>query len=331
MAHQFESGMFGNATPAWHGLGVVIPGHATTEEALRLGGINWEVEKRPAYTLNGKGEIISMPGRCAVVRKTDDAVLGDVSDDYQVIQIEQAFKAVDVMVGSKEAKWETALAVKGGRQYAGIVSLKHSGVEIRKGDRHFRFLTVIGDHTGGGSVKYFPTDVRVVCANTIDAALGSRDARLTLNISHRGDVSEKLADAASVLEAADEYFAGFDEFMRALASQKVTKGKLAEWIEAIMPAPKDGETPGLKAAQTSHAAKVALLKDCIAQETLLLPARTATAGASAYELFNGFTRYIDHNVAKGADRFEYAMVGTGSNAKNAAVKSLAKVFGVPLK
>lgn len=332
MAHQFESGMFGNATPAWHGLGVVIPGHATTEEALRLGGIDWEVEKRPAYTLDGKGNIIAMPNRCAIVRKTDDAVLGDASDDYQLIQIRQAFSAVDIMVGEKEAKWETALAVKGGKQYAGVLSLAQTGIEIRKGDKQFPFLTVIGTHDGSGSVKYFPTFVRVVCANTIDAALGRRDASLTLNISHRGDVEEKLSDAASVLEASAGYFAGFGEFLQTLVTKKVTKGKLAEWIEAVMPSPKAGDTPGLKAAQTAHAAKVQLLLDCVKQETLLLPERTRTAGESAYELFNGYTRFIDHNVAasKGEGQFEYAMVGTGNAAKSNAVKALGKVFGVAL-
>ena len=42
----------------WHGLGTIVQEAMTSEEALELSGLNWNVESRPIFTNEG----IEIPG-----------------------------------------------------------------------------------------------------------------------------------------------------------------------------------------------------------------------------------------------------------------------------
>src|SRR5258708_20606836 len=105
MPAEFESGFFGNNVAAWHGLGTVIAEDVvTTEEALRLSGLDWNVSKQPIYLADGR----EIPNSRAITRDTDGAVLGVVGEDYRPVANSEAFAFVDHLFKSEEAKWHTA-------------------------------------------------------------------------------------------------------------------------------------------------------------------------------------------------------------------------------
>ncbi len=98
--------------PAWHQLGTVIAEAATSAEAIHLAGLNWTVEQQPVYLGSGK----RIPDRLANVRGDTGAVLGVVSTGYQVFQNEDCFDFMDALVADRLAKFETAGALREGRQ-----------------------------------------------------------------------------------------------------------------------------------------------------------------------------------------------------------------------
>ena len=51
MSHNFSSGVF-LATPAWHRLGWVIRKPISSEEAIKLAGLDWQIIKQPICRVN---------------------------------------------------------------------------------------------------------------------------------------------------------------------------------------------------------------------------------------------------------------------------------------
>ena len=79
MAHEVENMYYvsneqnGRFVP-WHGLGVSVEEAPTSEEAIRLAGLDWIVKQSPVYTDSG----LEIPGYKANVRSSDNIILGIV-------------------------------------------------------------------------------------------------------------------------------------------------------------------------------------------------------------------------------------------------------------
>lgn len=330
----FESGAFGRNTPAWHGKGNV---HVETfvfedifpeDGSLGVAGINWDVEKRKLYVPSSAGSMVEVPGLRGITRKLDDAPLGVVGSGYSPIQNRDIFRFVKEAMSDKVLRWDTAVSLDGGRTVAGVLLCTDSGVELVKGDRHFLFLAVVTTHDGSGSAKVFPTDVRIVCANTARAALNSRDRTLTVNVRHSGAVETKLDAAQDILHRADAQYRRMLEWQRSLTDIHATNKQVAAVCESLFPTQKD-ETPRSKTIREN---KVLALQSAIRTEMKLLPQWAESGGgASAYNIFNGITRYVDHTVGeRKEDRFEYAMLKGGNDLKEQGALVVANVFDVPL-
>src|SRR5262249_22584665 len=106
MAHEIDittgtAAVFVTGTPAWHRLGRVIAEAATSAEAIRLAGLDWEIEQwpllacGPTTTEEPAGRYAPCPGTVANVRTDTGAVLGVVSRDYRVFQNREAFAFMD--------------------------------------------------------------------------------------------------------------------------------------------------------------------------------------------------------------------------------------------
>jgi hypothetical protein len=82
---------------AWHGLGQIVGDYPTSAEAIRYAGLDYTVEKRPLFTNALNNELtgfdpdfatskLDVPAFFATVRNDNDAVLGVVGKDYEVVQ-----------------------------------------------------------------------------------------------------------------------------------------------------------------------------------------------------------------------------------------------------
>ena len=107
--HTGKAAVFVTGEPPWHGLGTVIDNAVTSQEAIKLAGLDWKVQKwlltanKPEYA-----EEVSVPGWFATVRTDTNAVLGVVSRQYRVLQNTEAFTFMDQAIQEGAAMWETA-------------------------------------------------------------------------------------------------------------------------------------------------------------------------------------------------------------------------------
>ena len=115
MAHEVEQIFYvsneenGRFVP-WHGLGIPVGDALTSDEAIKVAGLDWEVIPTPII-VNGK----EVDDYKANVRSSDGKILGVVGNKYKIIQNNQAFTFTDELIGD-DCKYETAGSLFGGRK-----------------------------------------------------------------------------------------------------------------------------------------------------------------------------------------------------------------------
>ena len=210
----------------WHGLGVRVEEAPSSQEALRLSGLDWQVIQQPIATVDGT----PIPGYRANLRDTDQQVLGVVTDRYRVVQNEEAFAFTDGLLG-EGVKYETAGSLQNGRKIWLLAKLPDK--YIIEGDQIDPYLVFSNSHDGSGSIKVAMTPVRVVCQNTLNLALSS--AKRVWSTIHVGDLAGNMTEAHNTLLMAEKYMGQLGlEFSR-LSQVKLSDQKVLDFIDQLLP------------------------------------------------------------------------------------------------
>ena len=199
---------------AWHNLGQIVEQYPTSAEAIKYAGLDFEVVKSPLYThgkeisIGNNGEIkeggnILLPDSFATMRTDTNQVFGVVGKDYQIVQNADAFAFFDAIVGGGDGiLYETAGALGNGERIF-ITAKLPDYIRVGNGDdvtEKYIFLTT--SHDGTGSITAAFTPIRVVCQNTLNAALG--DMSNVVRIRHTSGAKQRLENAHKVMGLANE-------------------------------------------------------------------------------------------------------------------------------
>lgn len=224
MAANVET-MFSVREKPWHGLGTIVAEAPSSSEALRLAGLDWEVEQQAIFTKSGVVE-----GFKANVRSTDKKVLGVVSDRYKIIQNKDAFAFTDKLLGAG-VRYETAGSLQAGKKIWLLATLPKE--YIIAGERISPYLVFSNTHDGSGAVRVAITPIRVVCNNTLNLALNT--ATRSFSMVHTGDIRGKVSEAKQTLFMADQYMENLGREFERLRKVKVTDQQVKEYIELLLP------------------------------------------------------------------------------------------------
>ena len=224
MAANVET-MFSVREKPWHGLGTIVAEAPSSSEALRLAGLDWEVEQQAIFTKSGVVE-----GFKANVRSTDKKALGVVSDRYKIIQNKDAFAFTDKLLGAG-VRYETAGSLQGGKKIWLLATLPKE--YIIAGERISPYLVFSNTHDGSGAVRVAITPIRVVCNNTLNLALNT--ATRSFSMVHTGDIGGKVNEAKQTLFMADQYMENLGREFERLRKVKVTDQQVKEYIELLLP------------------------------------------------------------------------------------------------
>lgn len=228
MAANVESMFYVREVP-WHGLGINVEEAPTSEEAIRLAGLDWDVLQTPVYMENG----IEIPNYKANVRSTDNACLGIVTDRYKIVQNNEAFEFTDSLIGETEdgvVKYETAGSLAGGKRIWLLAKMPTKSIV---GDNVDPYMVFTNSHDGSGAIKIAMTPIRVVCQNTLNIAL--HNAKRQWSTKHVGDMQSKLDEAKLCLQLANEYMINLDIEADRLANAKLYEEQIAEILDEMFP------------------------------------------------------------------------------------------------
>lgn len=225
MAANVETMFYVRETP-WHGLGTRVLEAPSSQEALRLSGLDWNVIQEPIYTKENE----RIPSYKANVRDSDRKTLGVVTDRYKAIQNTEAFAFTDALLG-EGVRYETAGSLQDGKR---IWLLAHMPHEYIIGGEHISpYLVFINTHDGSGAVRVAVTPVRVVCSNTLNLALAQ--AKRSWSMIHTGNVQGKLEEAKETLLMAREYMDELGKEFENLRKKELSDKKVLDFIEILIP------------------------------------------------------------------------------------------------
>jgi phage/plasmid-like protein (TIGR03299 family) len=237
MSHGITSNdqMFSVHKAPWHGLGVVLVEYpASIDEALQKAGLHWRVTHGDVLVVKTREwtddfgtkhppELIPAKGWKANVREDTGEVLGIVSDEYEVVPNEEAFRFLDALIAS-DMHFETAGSLWGGRRVWCLARLPEY-IELG-GDLSATYVCVANSHDGSMAVTAAVTPIRIVCANTLGAALRNAEhgvhANRTFRFRHTGNLQGKFAEARQVLGMTINYQAQFKGLADRLASEPIS-------------------------------------------------------------------------------------------------------------
>ncbi len=233
MAHNLnivngKASLFLVKEPAWHNLGTVLNNPPTIEEGIRYAGLDYTVEKAQNYFCRkGESVVTKMPNRFVTYRTDTGKPFEVVSDRYQVVQNIEAFNFFNPLMKQFDLTLETAGALGGGEEIF-ITAKAPSTIKIGNKDYVDYYLLITNRHDGKGMVQIILTPVRVVCNNTLSAALMQNAYKLA--IKHNGNAEESIKDAQNGMIEMFTDSINLGEYYNLLNTIKIDDRQLSNYI-----------------------------------------------------------------------------------------------------
>jgi phage/plasmid-like protein (TIGR03299 family) len=289
----------------WHGLGTRVPDDLTPEQMLEAAGLNWEVEKIEAFAKVG-GKNVSVD-RSALVRKTDNKILGVVSNDWNPVQNSDAFEFFNDFIAEGDMEMHTAGSLRGGQIVWALAKLK-DGFSLFGGDSVESYLHFTNFHQYGYSTDVRFTPIRVVCNNTLTLSLNTKVERM-VKISHRREFDGD--NVKLMLGIAAEKLAKYKEMAQFLGSKRYTNENVVDYFKRIFPV-----------AGGDNAKKEISKNANVALGVLDTQPGAEFARGSWWQAFNTVTYLTDHLAGRTADtRLASAWYGYNKNLKTKALET----------
>lgn len=341
MAHELDSTngvvSFANSrTDAWHRLGQSV-GHAmTAEEALHAAHLaGWNVHKRPLQvaqdpilTEDGVSTLapLAVPEMFATVRTNPITgaleVLGVVGSKYTPVQNEESCTILNTLTEESGAVYETAGALRGGRETFLTMKLPKSMVlQGRNGaqDRTDYYIAALNSHDGSSRYRLVVTPIRIVCANTQAAAIAR--AVSSFGISHTSNARVAIQEAREALKLSWRYIEAFEDEVAALYATPMDTDQVASFARHLVKVDQ-ADTEAAKKHRSEQAANIVTL-------FLSSPTVAPILGRTRWAAYNAVSEWTDHVAPVRGVRGEQAAaqaralrtVTAGSSAQSLKVEA----------
>lgn len=314
----------GNREDIWHRLGTeMAPGMSIDEWAVAA-GLNWQAIKSPARLslsardfphLSDAQRNAVIDDRFNLVRSDTGHALGFFSNVYQPCQPAELLSWFQQYVGVDD---RFVIDVAGSLKNGEIIwaTAKYNGDINVAGDKHKARLLMTTTFDGSGSTQNQSCMERVVCRNTLRAAMGEKGNGI-VKTRHNTKF-----DARRVGKELGAIIAGFEAYKAmgdAMVSVHMSERDTVAFFKALLDIPFDATSADISGKKRNAFEALATAYDT----TLNEGAEPCTQWAA----LNAVTRYVDHDKhTKGADenesRFLSSNFGSGAAMKAKAIDLL---------
>ena len=240
--------------PAWHGLANYIAAEdeelTLTEFLTNAGFADHHVVVEPEVLLDDEEssrqyfKTVREPLFDGGKRK----VLGrGLTERYTPFQVQTLGETLDYAVDYESGRnWESAMLLNDGLRAAitlrlpGGMLLGPDGQE----DKINRYLFGVTSFDGSSSTKLFASNVRGVCQNTVNWAIGG--AENIFSIKHTATADERAKGVRKALNLSTQYLTQMDEFAQKLYSTPATDADMQKVLNVLFPTPDEDASPSAK-------------------------------------------------------------------------------------
>lgn len=324
MSHDLEivngeaSFAYGKRLSPWHRLGTPMEDQdLTLEKMLVAARADYDVLVRPVIVCDDDGQPLTNPdgtfvyvdnSRATVAQRNTGehdeegspilsyVGLATVGTRYHASQNREVMERALAVVGASEgeAVVDTVGVLGIGERFFASIDLGSLVVETGYGnDEVKRYLNVFTSHDGKVPITYTNTNVRTVCANTVQMAL--RSATRTFKARHTASGADFLVkDAQRVLGLSTKWAEAFKAQAEALAAIPVGGNDITKVLDIVFPIEADASELQVK----NRDELVGSARAVIANERNM-----GTFGRTGWSLWNGIVEFLDHErPVKGKDK-----------------------------
>ena len=298
----------------WHGFGKILTEQPNLQDALNYGGLGYHVEKTPnVHRMPSGVEIIS--DKSFFTWRTDtNTVLGaHVGDRYTCVQNIDALNIVDQF----PYHIETAGVLKDGA--ISFICMKSDKQIVVKGnDVTEMYLLFTNSFDGSSPVSVLFTPVRVVCNNTLTAALKGAKDKYTFR--HTTSAKDKINESMKIIGLLEKNTAALQTVFNTLSDLQINPIDFLGHVyltEAEITALALGSV--LQEDSVLSTRKANIIRNTLSYyESGFGQAEWKGTGWGGY---NAVTGFLTHKQFDGADDFMMSTV-FGGNYNNLAQKAL---------
>ena len=269
--------MFATREAPWHRLGTVVDADAVTSaEAIQLAQMDWTVSLEPLYTQG-----LLVPDHRAVMRNDIMKPIGVVGNYYEPIQNQQMFDLFDEVIGLGDAIYETAGTLWGGRRVWILARLPENAGPAA--DPIAKYILMSSSHDGSAVLSMQWTPVRVVCYNTLTAALSGNDKRFTARHTSKSLQSQS---AREILNLGNAYFDRFEEQVDRMLDATMTVEDVEKFLKGLYVFDED------KPYEKQHYSPRQQYEGTL--DVLYSSPTIKDIKGTRYGVYNAVTEYLDH-------------------------------------
>lgn len=227
MAANVEN-MFSVREIPWHGQGIILEDYPSYEAAIKAAGLQWDVEKAQAVQMLADGTIRELKGDFEIRRATDGQHYGFVKETYVPFQNQELFDLSKEMIGLG-AMIESAGSLDKGRVV--WMCAKTEGTVFAE-ELIDDYYILTNTHGGGGAIRAAISPIRVVCMNTLNAALNG--AKRSWSYRHTTNVKSHVDEAVQTLKNGKAYMEALGEEIGTMKLAGITEAKAKEVLDQIV-------------------------------------------------------------------------------------------------
>ena len=323
MAHQIfqDRRMFFSGATPWHGLGTKLPSNATWADIAPMFP---NVIERPVFAV---GTSEPLPDVKALMCSGDGRYLSTVGADYHVVQAETVASAILTAGLDSGAIFHTGglLGERGNRGWL-LGELPKAAFTVEGDNSPIRayFLGLWG-HDGRTPVTLKNVATRVVCANTVAAALSETGSAFKVSVRHTSGAEVKIDDAARSFAALSKSTAKLAGFANEAAATLLTRDQVMAALDTFLPPDADASKASEERRQASQGQIVTLL-----QGKTVAPAHRGTA----WGLMMAMSEFGEHYSARMTDAQRQIDAIASRSIDNAGVmlayQSVASIAGLAM-
>lgn len=246
---------------------------------------------RDATTDGARIFLVPQVDRQAIVRDDTGALLATPTGSFELIYHSQMGELLDAYTeawrkAGATLKFETAGSVRGGAMVWALVFLDEPYTIPGDDSATYPYAALLNAHDGSGACKLLPTEVRVVCWNTWNAAsaAGDRTGHQVI-IRHVGNMAERIETAKEGLATMRDDAKEWQILAADLASINVSDAVVQQFLDEFIPIPENAT----ERTRAARADKQAAFRKLYTES----PTQTAITG-TAYGLVQAAGEYLDH-------------------------------------
>ncbi|MET4082932.1 phage/plasmid-like protein (TIGR03299 family) [Pedobacter sp. UYP30] len=313
---------FSTKEKAWHNLGQVVADYPTSAEAIKFAGLDYKVLKLPNRHHFPDGKIDISNASYFTYRTDSLEILGDkLGPDYEVVQNTDAFTFFDSIVGGKDGiLYETAGALgKGERIF--ITAKLPDYIRVGYDDLIEKYLFLTTSHDGSGSITAAFTPVRIVCNNTLNAALTNMTN--CIKIRHTQSAQDKLRQAHKVMGITNSLSDELSQIFNHWAKVRITDKEVLKLIQKAMAPSKEVLQNVLDGNENEYSTYFNNVCSNVCEYAFSSQTQqTPTTKGTLFGAYNAITGYYQNvkEFKNEESKFKSIQFGTGLNKTQQAFK-----------